>query len=369
MAENNTAILSGNLSVSNGQGNGRFTLTGRRILSSKGWIELDMGAGNGVSFGGKGLRNFGKRFFVNGQLNFNMRQNTIVPSFVTSLAVQLDRHTIGYLTYSIAGLSTSLSTVIERNSEKNYVNLTFSLGLPHSFIGCNYIRRMAEYEAKVKLSGRVGTFGFLTEYGLEKKISKYSSVHASVMLGVPNGVALKIRFMRSSQSYNFMIQLSEEIIPAAVFYATAVPIISYFILKKCILEPMEAEQHKKTVEKKKEVNVERLQQKRKEAETEVSLMTAQYDRICSEEDSKDGLIILFAFYGKFDDDNTAIDELVVENNSTFIDVKIPLQCLTRDSEIVVHTGNKVIYYKCNFLNKFNEIKKFIQFTVRFTRIF
>ncbi|KAL7037167.1 hypothetical protein ACKWTF_009098 [Chironomus riparius] len=341
MAENNTAILSGNLNVSNGQGNGRFNLTARRILSSKGWIELDMGAGNGVSFGGKGLRNFGKRFFVNGQLNMSVRQNGIVPSLVGSLAVQLDRHTVGYLTYTVAGLSTSLSTIIERNSEKNYVNLTFSLGLPHSFIGCNYIRRITEYEAKVKLSGKVGTFGFLTEYGLEKKVSKYSSVHASVMIGVPSGVALKIRFIRSTQSYNFMIQLSEEIIPAAVFYATTVPIVSYLILKKCILEPMQAEQHKKVVEKKKEVNEERLLQKRKEAQAEVSLMVAQYDRICTEEVSKNGLIILYAFYGTFDDDNTAIDELVPEDDSTFIDVKIPLQCLTKDSEILVHTTFKV----------------------------
>ena len=219
--------------------------------------------------------------------------------------------------------------------------MTFSLGLPHSFIGCNYIRRITDYEAKVKLSGKVGTFGFLTEYGLEKKVSKYSSVHASVMIGVPSGVALKIRFIRSTQSYNFMIQLSEEIIPAAVFYATTVPIDSYLILKKCILEPMQAEQHKKVVEKKKEVNEERLLQKRKEAQAEVSLMAAQYERICTEEESKNGLIILHAFYGTFDDEHTAIDELIPEDDSTFIDVKIPLQCLTKDSEILVHTTFKV----------------------------
>jgi DnaJ homolog subfamily C member 11 len=306
LTTNNTATLSGNLSVSNGQGNGRFTLSARRVLSSKGWIELDMGAGNGIILGGKGLRNIGKRFFVNGQVNLNFRQNALVPSLVGSLAVQLDKHTVGYLTYSAAGMSSSLATVIERNTEKNYVNLTFSLGLPHSFIGCNYIRRMIDYEAKLKLSGRVGTFGFLTEYGVEKKISKYSSVHASVMLGVPNGVALKIRFMRSSQSYNFFIQLSEEIIPAAVFYATTVPIISYFILKKCILEPMDAEKHRQVVEKKKEMNEQRLLQKRKEAQQAVSLMIAQYERICAEEESKSGLIILYAYYGKFTDDDGEI---------------------------------------------------------------
>jgi DnaJ family protein C protein 11 len=353
LANNDAATLSGNLSVSNGQGNGRFTLSGRRVLSSKGWIELDVGAGNGVVLGGKGLRNFGKRFFVNGQVNLNVRQNGVVPSLVGSLAIQLDRHTVGYLTYTAAGLSSSLSTVIERNSEKNYVNLTFSLGLPHSFVACNYVRRMAQYEAKLKLAGKVGTFGFQTEYGIEKKVSKYSSVHASVMVGVPNGVVLKIRFMRSSQSYNFFIQLSEEIIPAAVFYATAVPIVSYFILKKCILEPLDAENHKRVVEKKKEMNEQKVQQKRKEAEAAVSLMQAQYERICSEEEARDGLLILFAYYGKFDDEdnNTPLDSITLDESSSFIDVKVPLQCLVKDGEITIHTTVKVSRVQIFILRK------------------
>lgn len=301
MSSNNVATLAGNLNVSNGQGNGRFTLSARRVLSTKGWIELDVGAGNGLNLGGKGTRNFGKRFFATGQLNLNFRQNGIVPALVGTFAIQLDKHTVGYLTYTAAGVSSSLSTIIERNTEKNYVNLTFSLGLPHSFVSCNYIRRLIEHEMKLKLAGKVGTFGFMAEYGVEKKVSKYSSLHASVMFGVPSGVALKVRFIRSTQSYNFNIQLSEEIIPAAIFYATTVPIVAYFVLKKCILEPMESEKHKQVIEKKKEMNEQRLQQKRKEAEAAVSLMLAQYERIYADEESKAGLLILHAFYGKFDD--------------------------------------------------------------------
>lgn len=303
MSANNVATLAGNLNVSNGQGSGRFTLSARRVLSSRGWIEMDVGAGNGLNLGGKGTRNFGKRYFATGQLNLNFRQNGIVPALVGTFAVQLDKHTVGYLTYTAAGVQSSLSTIIERNTEKNYINLTFSLGLPHSYVSCNYIRRLIEQEAKLKLSGRVGTFGFMTEYGLEKKVSKYSSLHASVMIGVPSGVTLKIRFIRSSQSYNFNIQLSEEIIPAAIFYATTLPIISYFVLKKCILEPIEFEKQRIVIEKKKEMNGERINQKRREAEAAVSLMLALYERIVAEEESKGGLLILHAFYGKFDENN------------------------------------------------------------------
>lgn len=316
MSANNVATLAGNLNVSNGQGNGRFTLSGRRVLSSKGWIEVDVGAGNGANLGGKAMRNFGKRYFATGQLNLNFRQNGIVPALVGTFAVQLDKHTVGYLTYSAAGVQSSLSTIIERNTEKHYINLTFSLGLPHSFVSCNYIRRLPEQEMKLKLAGKVGTFGFMTEYGVEKKVSKYSSLHASVMLGVPNGVTLKIRFIRSSQSYNFNIQLSEEIVPAAIFYATTLPVISYFILKKCILEPMDAEKQRKVIEKKKEMNEERLQQKKKEAEAAISLMLAQYERIVTEEESKGGLLILHAFYGTFDDVDGEFVFQTLNNNVT-----------------------------------------------------
>lgn len=301
VSSNNVATLAGNLNVSNGQGGGRFTISGRRVLSSKGWIELDVGAGNGLNLGGKGTRNFGKRYFATGQLNLNFRQNGIVPALVGTFAVQLDKHTVGYLTYTAAGVQSSLSTILERNTEKNYVNLTFSLGLPHSFVSCNYIRRLAEQEMKLKLAGKVGTFGFMAEYGVEKKVSKYSSLHASVMFGIPNGVTLKVRFIRSSQSYNFNIQLSEEIVPAAIFYATTLPIVSYFVLKKCILEPMDADKQRKVIEKKKEMNEERLHQKRKEADAAISLMAAQYERIVSEEETKGGLLIVHAFFGTFGD--------------------------------------------------------------------
>lgn len=306
---NNVATLGGNLNVSNGQGQGRFSLSARRVLSSRGWIELDTGFGNGLSFGGKGSRSFGKRYFATGQLNFNMRQNGIVPSLVGSWAVQLDKHTLGYLTYTASGMQSSLSTILERNSEKYYVNLTMSIGLPHSFVSCNYIRRFAEQEAKLKLTGRVGTFGFLTEYGVEKKISKYSSVHASVMIGMPSGVTMKLRLMRSSQSYNFNIQLSEEIIPGAIFYATTLPLVTYFVVKKCILEPLENDKKRKVIEKSKEVNEEKLDQKKREAKASVSLMMAQYERIFADEERKNGLVILQAYYGKFEEEEGG--ELVI----------------------------------------------------------
>lgn len=256
MSAIHSSTLAGNLNVHNGQGSGRFSITGRRVIN-KGWIEVDVGAGNGVSTSGKISRNLGKRIFSTANLNLNFRPNGVIPGIVATLAIQLDKHTVGYLTYTASGMSTSMSTVLERNSEKYYVNTMLLLGIPHSFVSFNYIKRVIEMEMKLKLAVKAGTFGFLAEYGAEKKVSKYSSLHASVMFGVPTGVALKIRYIRSSQSYNFNIQLSEEIVPAAIFYATVTPIIAWYVLKKCILEPFSLEKDQKIIDKKKKLNEER----------------------------------------------------------------------------------------------------------------
>lgn len=63
-----------------------------------------------------------------------------------------------------------------------------------------------------------------------------------------------IRFIRSTQAYIFPIHLSEDIIPAAVFYATVTPIVAWIVLKKAIIEPMNAEERKRDKDKAKEVN-------------------------------------------------------------------------------------------------------------------
>lgn len=164
---------------------------------------------------------------------------------------------MGYLTYN-AGMRTSMSTIIEHNTERQYFLFTLSIGIPHCFLSASYTRKIIEYELKLRVAAKVGTFGFMAEYGAEKKISKYSSIFASVSIGSPTGVLLKLKIIRSTQSYIFPIHLSEDIVPAAVFYATVVPLVSWFVIKRVIIEPMNAEQRQRNIEKTKETNRKRF---------------------------------------------------------------------------------------------------------------
>ena len=86
--------------------------------------------------------------------------------------------------------------------------------------------------------------------------------------------------------------------PAAIFYGTVVPLVVYMIAKKAFVDPFLKQQHTKQVEKQKENNKKKLIQKQKEAQAAVDLMSATYTRIVKEEETRKGLIIVKALYGK-----------------------------------------------------------------------
>uniref|UniRef100_A0A182JRE3 J domain-containing protein n=1 Tax=Anopheles christyi TaxID=43041 RepID=A0A182JRE3_9DIPT len=363
------ATLSGSLHLQNGVGSGNFLLSGKRLIN-KGWFEVDCGAGNGPVLGAKGSRNLTNRIFLTGGTTFHFRPNAIIPGLTGTMAIQLDRNTLGYLTYN-AGLQNSMSTVVERNTEKYHCNLTVTLGIPHCYIAASYTRKFLEQGLKLRLALKGGTFGFLSECGAEKKVSKYSSLSATVCVGVPSGVTLKIKYdpfivlipcevqegelcfrffcrvVRSTQTYLFPIHLSEEIIPAAVFYATVTPLVTYFVLKKMLFDPMNEATKQKNIERVKETNSVRMAEKRKEAESAISLMGALFERIRKNELNSQGLIIVSALYGKFaasDAGNVTLEEAddmgFLHQNPLVIDVRIPLQCLVKDSQLTLYSSSK-----------------------------
>lgn len=186
-----TLILSGNLMSSNGNGSGGFVVSGRRLLN-KGWLELDVGAGNGLFFGLKGGRTLSKILTLNAGTSANFRENGLVPGLFSTLAVQLDKHTVGSLTLN-AGPQMAMTTQVDRISERYTWTSSIVLRSPHIYYTIAYTHKMIEDELKLKLAAKIGTFGFMAEYGAEKKISKYSSVYASVSIGVPSGVILKFK--------------------------------------------------------------------------------------------------------------------------------------------------------------------------------
>ncbi|XP_025829928.1 dnaJ homolog subfamily C member 11 [Agrilus planipennis] len=337
LTQKDTATLSGQLQTHNGTGGGVISLSCRHIFSHRSWGEMEIGAGNGPSVSLKAFRTLSKRFFWNGGTVLQFTPQGIRPGFISTLAMQIDKHSVGYFTYN-TGYKSSVSTSVIRDTETGLYNFSVQVGLPHSYISFSYTRKMLNHELRLRVAFKVGTFGGVIEYGAEKKVSKHSLLAAAVAVGVPAGVKLKIKLTRANQVYSFPIHLCEEVMPAPVFYGTIVPLIVYAVIKKSLVEPFLKEQEAKRAETEKQNNRTKLLEKRKEAQAAVELMSATYARIVRDEDAKKGLVIEKALYGKALRSNNRDSGDFAEE---ILDVTIPLQCLVKDSKLELHNHTKV----------------------------
>lgn len=49
------------------------------------------------------------------------------------------------------------------------------------------------------------------EYGVERKITRHSVIGATMVVGIPVGVTLRLKVLRGSQTYIFPIRLADEV--------------------------------------------------------------------------------------------------------------------------------------------------------------
>lgn len=334
-----TVTLGGQLSTHNGTGSGDVSFSSRRLLSNSSWVQGGLSIGNGPTINIRTFRALTPRIFGSGGIDFHFNNDGIQSGIDSTLAMQLDRRTMGYLTWR-AGQSSSMSTSVIRDSETYHTGFLVTFGIPHSFISFHYTYKFKDNQLRLKGAVKAGTFGAMFEYTAQKKISEHNTLSAAVSLGVPTGVTLKIKLQRANQSYSFPIHLCEEIVPSAVFYATTVPLVGYFLLKKLVFDPISKEEQDRKIERQKEANKNRMAEKQREAKIAINLMSATFARIKSEEENRRGLVIVKALYG------CKVKETLDENrddviHSEFIiDVTIPLQCLVKDSKLVLHESSK-----------------------------
>uniref|UniRef100_A0A4W5LQD2 DnaJ homolog subfamily C member 11 n=1 Tax=Hucho hucho TaxID=62062 RepID=A0A4W5LQD2_9TELE len=332
-----TAVLSGSLSTHNGNGGGNINLALRRVTSAKGWGEVEFGAGDshGPLLGMKIFRNLTARCFVTAQCGLQFSSRGVRPGCTTVLARHLDKNTMGYLQWRW-GTQSSMNTSIVRDTKTSHFTFAMQLGIPHSFMMMSYQYKFQDDEqTKVKGSIKSGFFGTVVEYGAERKISRHSVLGATVSVGVPQGVSLKIKLNRASQTYFFPIHLTDQLLPSAVFYATVGPLIFYLAIQRLIIRPYVHAQQEQDLEKHQESSASDIARKKQEAESAVLLMQESVRRIIEMEESKMGLIILNAWYGKFVTDNSRRHE-----RAKVIDVSVPLQCLVKDSKLILTEATK-----------------------------
>uniref|UniRef100_A0A8C7ZEY6 DnaJ homolog subfamily C member 11 n=1 Tax=Oryzias sinensis TaxID=183150 RepID=A0A8C7ZEY6_9TELE len=374
LTNNDTAMLSGSLSTHNGSGGGNINVTVRRVVSAKGWgevrsktppcwfasagsrslyflnkplsaglclcpsLQVEFGAGDilGPLIGLKMFRNITPRCFLTAQCGLQFSPRGPRPSCSLMTARHLDQNTMGYLQWRWGPTSAMTSSLV-RDTKSSHFTLALQLGVPHSYLMMSYQYKFQdEDQTKVKGSLKTGWFGTVVEYGAERKISRHSVLSATVSMGVPQGVTLKLRLARASQTYLFPIHLTDQLLPSAVFYATVGPLVVYMAIHRLIIVPYTQAQKEQELELQRKSSATDIAKKKQEAESAVLLMQESVRRIVEAEESKMGLIILNAWYGKFVSETSQKQE-----KARVIDVTVPLQCLVKDSKLILTEASKV----------------------------
>ncbi|TKS70857.1 DnaJ -like protein subfamily C member 11 [Collichthys lucidus] len=328
LTNSDTAVLSGSLSTHNGNGGGNINMTVRRVTSAKGWGEVELGAGDilGPLIGLKVFRNVTPRCFLTAQCGLQFSPRGLRPSCSLMTARHLDQNTMGYLQWRW-GPNSAMTTSLVRDTKSSHFTLALQLGVPHSYLMMSYQYKFQdEDQTKVKGSVKTGWFGTVVEYGAERKISRHSVLSATVSIGVPQGVTLKIKLARASQTYLFPIHLTDQLLPSAVFYATVGPLLLYVAIHRLIVIPYTQAQKEQELELQRKSSATDIAKKKQEAESAHLL-----DTLCK----KRGLIILNAWYGKFVSDTSQKQE-----KAKVIDVTVPLQCLVKDSKLILTESSK-----------------------------
>ncbi|XP_033100299.1 dnaJ homolog subfamily C member 11-like [Anneissia japonica] len=340
LTTSDTVTLTGSLSTRNGNGSGEISTSFRRLTSYQSWGEIQITGGNGPQIGLKGFRNFSRRSFgtMSGICQLTPH-GFLAPALITVVARQLDKHTIGYLTWKW-GMQSAMTSMLIRDTTNTRLVCQLQLGIPNSFASVNMVKKFEHNDAKLNVAVKAGSFGAMLEYGVEKKISQHSRLGAKVTIGVPVGVTLKIRLSRANQTFVFPIHLSQEMAPNAIFYGTVVPIAVYWLVKVIIVNPFMIKMKEENIQKKREANASSFEQKKQEAETEVRLMTEIVKRIIETEQTVGGLIIIQAWYGKLVDNSMTAGGERNGVGGNVIDVTIPLQSQVKDSRLLLTDASK-----------------------------
>lgn len=127
-------------------------------------------------------------------------------------------------------------------------------------------------------------------------------------------------------------------------FRTITPLILWVVVNKLFVEPYDRERKAREKSKLKAQNRTRLAEKKAEADAAIELMKLTYARIIAEEETRRGLVITSAKYGRLISNSDADTSTGGPSNDEIIDVMIPLQCLVKDSKLILHDNSKVCKY-------------------------
>ncbi|XP_063899992.1 dnaJ homolog subfamily C member 11-like [Zophobas morio] len=334
LTANGLCTLQGNVLATRGNGVGTLQAKTRYNLSDSNWIEFQVGGGSMTRFSSVFYQRLGKLNFLTVEGHASRKAFTTKPGFALGSSVTFGRHLLpgitGHLSWHV-GASSSLSTRVRSVSRISSTSGTLQVARNGLLIAGSY-EYVIDKTSKATLQAKFGTGQLSLEYGAEMKFSSYNTFGMRLLIGIPHGVILKIKFSRAGHVYASAIQLSELPTLEASLFGTFVPLTAAWAISKYLINPL----LQYTSPAQQEYIKQCLLEKRKEAEFVVNLMADAVKKIIEEEERKQGLIIVKALYGDLNSRN-------IDWGNPYcpvIDVTIPLQNLVRNSQLHLSSSSK-----------------------------
>ena len=191
LTRKDTLTLSGTMIAKNGRGHGQVGVLLRHVVTPSKWFEVDCSAGTGLFLGGRVFMNLTRFTYGMAGLGFVSTPAGTQPVVTGSLTRRLSDHTSGSLIWK-SGDEQSMTSSVVMDTENHRLALTFQLGVPDIHARFSYVYKYQQ-DTRAHVTGKAGTMGLTFEYGMDTKITKHSWVGATVAVGVPIGVKLKIK--------------------------------------------------------------------------------------------------------------------------------------------------------------------------------
>jgi hypothetical protein len=134
---------------------------------------------------------------------FKIKNGNVAPIFKGTANYQLDDHLVGQLEYkaSFGLINSSMSTALSYEKENFNLNVRFQLSVKNTFINFNVSKSFRNNDLKVKTNIQYGYLGASLTYGIEKQVTQFSRVDASIVIHNISGVSLNIEYFR----FNFIL--------------------------------------------------------------------------------------------------------------------------------------------------------------------
>jgi hypothetical protein len=125
---------------------------------------------------------------------FKYKNGAVAPVFKGTINYSLDDNLVGQLQYktSLGLIASSMSTALSYEKENLNVNIRFQLSIKNTFLSLNLSRAFKNNDIKLKSSVQYGFLGATLSYGVEKQVTKFSRVDASMIVNSLTGVTLNL---------------------------------------------------------------------------------------------------------------------------------------------------------------------------------